>query len=491
MSPAQRRFRASLAVLVTTVVPAIGLTVAWRWADARATTPEAPDVARPVAVDRPSDPMRTGLLSYRRMPAPIATRAAARAYDDLRAPLVARLGTSSCGIVTVRDEHLLDEHLLTVNPDLVVPSATSQQLLVGAVALDVLGPDFRFRTEVRTAPIVDGVVQGDLHIVGGGDPTLVTSAYVSSLGAAAGASVGASMAATPTHPTLLDALADVVAAAGVVAVSGNVVGDGTRYDDEFTVPTWDPAVRVGRAGGYDALVVDDGRLEGGGVSLNPNQAAASRFNRLLAQRGISVAGRNRNGPAPTEGVVALGTVESAPLGELVADLFVTGDPTTAELLLKEIGVASAGVGSRQAGLDAVRATLTRWGVPLDGVVMEDGSGLSAADRVTCRALAAVASHAGASAPLTTALPPLPAAQPAGQALTRAQLTAVRAHDARRVDLRAVTGVVPVGAEHISFSLVLAEPGAHDDVAFGAVLDTLLGVLAGYPAGPDVDELAPR
>jgi hypothetical protein len=52
-------------------------------------------------------------------------------------------------------------------------------------------------------------------------------------------------------------------------------------------------------------------------------------------------------------------------------------------------------------------------------------------------------------------------------------------------------VVPVGAEHISFSLVLAEPGAHDDVAFGAVLDTLLGLLAGYPAGPDVDELAPR
>jgi serine-type D-Ala-D-Ala carboxypeptidase/endopeptidase (penicillin-binding protein 4) len=472
MSAAQRRFRAALAVLATTVVPAVGLSVAWRWADDHATPPEQPDVDRPVAVGRPTDPMRTDLLSYRRSPAPIAAEASARAYDELRAPLVARLGTSSCAMVTVGGEHLV-----TVNADLVLPSATSQQLLVGAVALDLLGPDFRFRTEVRSAPVVDGVVQGDLHVVGGGDPALVTSAFV------------ASHPAPPAHPTLLDGLADVVAAAGVVAVSGDIVGDGTRYDDEFTVPSWDQAARVGRAGGYDALLVDDGRLDGGGVGLNPNQAAASRFNRLLAQRGISVSGRNRNGPAPTDGVVTLGTLESAPLGELVADLFVTGDPTTAELLLKEIGVVSSGVGSRQAGLDAVRAALQQWGVPLDGVVMEDGSGLSTADRLTCRTLVAVAAHAGA--PLTTALPPLPAAPPAGQALTRAELTAGRAHDAGRVDLRALTGVVPAGADRLSFSLVLAEPGAHDDAVFASVRDALLGLLASYPVGPRVDELGPR
>jgi serine-type D-Ala-D-Ala carboxypeptidase/endopeptidase (penicillin-binding protein 4) len=478
MNAAQRRFRAGLAVVATTIVPAIGLAIAWQLADAR-TTPPPPDPAPAVELTAGDPATPTGLLSFRRSPAPIAERATRDVVAALTDPLLARLSATSC--VVVMDG---TDVVAAANPDLALASSTSAQLLVAAVALDVLGPDFRFRTEVRAAPVVDGVVQGDLYLVGGGDPDLVTAAHLASLPAA------------PPRPTVLDGLADAVVAAGVVGVNGNLVGDGTRYDDEFVVPSWDPAFRVGSHVPYDALLLDDGRLDGGGVGLNPSQAAASRFNRLLADRGILIAGRNRNGPAPTEGVVSLGMVESAPLVDIVADLFVTGDPTTAELLLKEIGVVAAGSGTRQGGLDAVRAKLVEWGVPVDGLALEDGSGLSAADRVSCRTLAALVAHAGASSPLAATLPALaeaqPVAPPAGSALAGPTPAVVRAHGASGTDQRTLTGLLAGDDGHaMSFSLVLAEPGAHDDSVFGPVRDLLVTLLRGDRTGPDVNDLAPR
>ncbi len=58
-------------------------------------------------------------------------------------------------------------------------------------------------------------------------------------------------------PTSLDALADSVVAAGVTEVTGGVVGDGSRYDDEFFAPGWGDGVAGLEAGPYDALLAND------------------------------------------------------------------------------------------------------------------------------------------------------------------------------------------------------------------------------------------
>ena len=110
--------------------------------------------------------------------------------------------------------------------------ASNQKLLVGAVALDVLGPRHRFTTEVRAgAPVSDGVT-GDLFLVGGGDPLLTSDAYP------------VENDLNPViNPTSLDALADAVVAAGVERVEGAVVGDASRYDDEWYVPSWSADIR--------------------------------------------------------------------------------------------------------------------------------------------------------------------------------------------------------------------------------------------------------
>src|SRR3954466_15722029 len=51
--------------------------------------------------------------------------------------------------------------------------ASNQKLLTSSVALSLLGPDYRYRTSfIAHGPIVNGVLQGDLGIVGRGDPSV-------------------------------------------------------------------------------------------------------------------------------------------------------------------------------------------------------------------------------------------------------------------------------------------------------------------------------
>ena len=66
---------------------------------------------------------------------------------------------------------VLDSHL----PDTAVPPASVTKAVTAVYALEALGPDHRFVTRLlATAPVVDGILDGDLILAGGGDPNLVT-----------------------------------------------------------------------------------------------------------------------------------------------------------------------------------------------------------------------------------------------------------------------------------------------------------------------------
>jgi PBP4 family serine-type D-alanyl-D-alanine carboxypeptidase len=65
------------------------------------------------------------------------------------------------------------------------------------------------------------------------------------------------------------------------------------------------------------------------------------------------------------------------------------DNFTAELLLKQLGAADGGLGTSAAGAAFVRTVLAENGIPLTGVRIVDGSGLSSLDRLTVRALGAL------------------------------------------------------------------------------------------------------
>jgi D-alanyl-D-alanine carboxypeptidase/D-alanyl-D-alanine-endopeptidase (penicillin-binding protein 4) len=114
--------------------------------------------------------------------------------------------------------------------------------------------------------------------------------------------------------------------------------------------------------------------------------AAQLFRHDLRRAGITVHGGAALGVASAQ-AVPLASVQSAPLSALVRHMDVYSDNFYAEMLLKEVGAVQGTAGSAAAGLAVERELLSAAGVPLGGVRMVDGSGLSLLDRWTSFGLA--------------------------------------------------------------------------------------------------------
>ena len=368
--------------------------------------------------------------------------------------------------------------------------ASNQKLLVGAVALDVLGEDHRFTTEVRAAAPAAGTVTGDLYLVGGGDPLLTSSTYP------------VQNDPNPvTDPTSLDALADAVVAAGVQRIDGAVIGDASRYDDEFYAPSWVNDVRGIEAGPYDALLVNDARVTGDSLrAADPSEAAAREFTQLLAARGVTVTGPPAAGTAPA-GSPVVASVESAPVSAIVGEMLATSDNNTAELLVKELGVEARGEGTREAGLRVMSDTMAGWGVPMAGTVLADGSGLSNDNRVTCEVFVDVLARSGPSDPLGAGLPVAGVSGTlsdvftdspvAGRLQAKTGTLGNAPYNADPPAAKTLSGYLPVeGGGAIEFSLLLNAAGTlTDQSVYRPIWDAFAEMLAAYPAGPTPADLA--
>ncbi len=93
-----------------------------------------------------------------------------RSFDGLLAN-AGLSGVSAFAVASVDTGDMLETH----QADLGQPPASVAKALTALYALDVLGPAHRFQTRLlATKPIVDGVLDGDLILAGGGDPTLDT-----------------------------------------------------------------------------------------------------------------------------------------------------------------------------------------------------------------------------------------------------------------------------------------------------------------------------
>lgn len=270
--------------------------------------------------------------------------------------------------------------------------ASTQKLLTSSTALDLMEPDTVFTTDVvGPKPSADGVVTGDITLVGGGDPGLVSSFYKT---------VQQIPESRPS--TLLDALARRLKEAGVTRVQGRVVGDESRYDSIRVGPTW-PArfVAQNQSGPLSALSVDEGYLlrpdDEGELrrirSEDPPADAAKAFLAVLEARGIEVTGDAVAGKAPA-GAPVLASIDSPPLIDIIGDMLVRSDNQTAEMLAKELGVVSGTGGTTAAGNRQVAAWLGRQELAPEGSFVADGSGLDPTNQVTCDELVGVLDASG-------------------------------------------------------------------------------------------------
>ena len=471
------------------LVPALGLAALQRWSSSQADAGDDVSQIDPDAtVPTPTETLTTPVLGIRRMPTVLSRAVNIDAFRAEVDAFLATLNDRSCAVVAVDgvDVGARGETLP------VVP-ASVQKLLVAAVALERLGGDFTYTTTVAAATEpAAGVVAGDLYLVGGGDPLLSSDWYPES-----------NMELYPvTSPTSLDSLADDVVASGVTSVGGDVVGDGSRYDDEYFAPGWGVGVAGLEGGPYDALIVNDSRVLGEELRANdPNLGAAREFIRLLEERGVEVAGEASSGAAPAASV-ELASVESAPLDDVIAEMLGSSDNNTAELLVKEIGAAEMLPGTREAGLEIMREQLVEWGVDVESVVLADGSGLSLDNRLTCEALAAVVERYDSGSAIGRGLPV------AGQTGTLSDVfvdhpvqgrllgkTGTLDNPPFNVDppaVKSLAGYLPVeGGGEVEYVLILNGPTISDQSEYRPIWLDLADTLDTYPSGPTPAELGPR
>jgi D-alanyl-D-alanine carboxypeptidase/D-alanyl-D-alanine-endopeptidase (penicillin-binding protein 4) len=333
------------------------------------------------------------------------------------------------------------ESLYRLNADKLMMPASNMKIVTMASAANALGWDHRFATTLETsAPLVNGVLQGDLIVRGTGDPTINMR--------------------NNRSIALLGEWATALHSAGIIAIDGRIVGDDQAFDDEGIGAGWAwdylqygyaapvgalefnednatlsvaPAATVGSqavvalsaGAGFEVInrattgeagsreTIDHKRrldrpvleitgsipLGGEAASrtvavVNPTVYFAQSLKDGLVARGIAVTGAAVDlddvaaemGPADRRVLV---TSQSPPLNEIATVLMKVSQNLYAETLVKATGAARGGLGTWAGGLAISRETLKSWGVPDDAYVLYDGSGLSRYNYITPAALTTV------------------------------------------------------------------------------------------------------
>ena len=325
--------------------------------------------------------------------------------------------------------------LLSRDSEALVPPASVMKIVTGAAALTVLGPEMRFSTSVLATDDPARVV-----LVGGGDSTLSRLATGTP-------SVYAGAA------TLQDLAEKTIAAAQAGLPEGErvtiteVVVDAALWptEDAFDASWSRDAAANGFISRVTALQVDGDRdnpqVELSKRGSDPVRRAGDEF--VKALRAAGNAGRYVKvtvEDAPVEGSV-LASVESPPVADLVRYMMKESDNTLAEMLARHVSLAQ-GAGGTAASLAAViPAVIAGLGLPTEGLVVQDGSGLSPLNQVSPSYIAMLLSEvARGDGPLASLRESLPIAGVDGSLDDRFSGTNVIVHDRVQAKTGSITGV---------------------------------------------------
>jgi D-alanyl-D-alanine carboxypeptidase/D-alanyl-D-alanine-endopeptidase (penicillin-binding protein 4) len=387
------------------------------------------------------------LVSLRPLARPSTSeRASVQAADAIMAG--ARLsGDIGFAVLDGRTGAVLQSHM----PHVAHPPASVTKALTALYALDVFGPSHRFRTRfMATAPIVEGVLAGDLILLGGGDPVLDTDALgdlARALQQSGLRSVqGQFLVSTGLMPELDQIDPDQVVEAGYnPAVSGmnlnfnRVHFEWARRNGDYSVTMdaraarFQPAVAMAAmeiadrdapvytldtSAGHDSWTVARSALGDGGARWLPIRQpalyAGDVFRTLARAEGITMAA-----PELTDEQAPVGTLlaehVSPPLNEILRGMLRYSTNLTAEVIGLSASIARGGApaslaDSAQQMNDWVRA---RYGLLTP--VFVDHSGLSALSRISTLDLARFFQRSGADGALTPLLRDHPMRETARQA----------------------------------------------------------------------------
>lgn len=245
--------------------------------------------------------------------------------------------------------------------------ASNTKLFTTAAALVRYGAAGTLQTQVLGDGTLDaaGVYRGNLYLRGGGDPTFGSSRF-NRRNYGTGASV--------------EALAKLVAAAGIKKVTGRIYGDESRFDTRRGTSYSGYRTNSDIGGPLSALMYNRGlSSEGGfGFQTRPAVFAAQRLDSALARRKVSVAGAPRAKKIPA-GTTRIAAINSPSMAKLIRLTNKPSDNLFAEMLLKTLPLTTGRKGTTKAGASLSAGFAKRVGSRVRQV---DGSGLSRRDQAT-------------------------------------------------------------------------------------------------------------
>jgi serine-type D-Ala-D-Ala carboxypeptidase/endopeptidase (penicillin-binding protein 4) len=273
-------------------------------------------------------------------------------------------------------------------PNASLRGASTTKILTAVGALAAMGPEHRFPTTVRA-----GAVPGEVVLVAGGDPLLSTADLrrlaadtARALGAAAPtaspapASPAASSPSASASPTGTPTPAATPATAVVVRADDSLFGD-QQYRSRGWPRSYVPTqVRMVGAFARDDRKVRDATADAGAAFAS-------------ALRAVGVPARYAGEAAARPDAPTLATFAGHTVAEAVSRTLLVSDNDTAEMLFRQVAVARGLPATWAGARQALATTLAELDVPLAGVRIIDGSGLSLEGRLTAGALTAALARA--------------------------------------------------------------------------------------------------
>lgn len=332
------------------------------------------------------------------------------------------------------------EEIVSKNAEVSVAPASGLKVFTTSAALNYLGEDFRFETKIYYDGSIDnnGVLNGNIYFVGGGDPTLGSDLVSDSL---------------PLEELIERIISDITGK-GIKSISGSVIADNSYYEEQPIPDHWEyidignyygapssalsiadnlyylyfkPGKKVGdvaevlrtepkipglefnnymRTGaegsGDNGYIYNSpyhykadlrGTIPAGveefsikGSIPDPPLFAAQILTSKLNENNIHVSGE----PGKTNHSLTyfdsnlISVIYSPPLKDVVYTVNKRSNNIYTELLVKAIGKKVNGKGSTYSGIEAIEEFLSKNGINTDGLILHDGSGLSRSNAITAK-----------------------------------------------------------------------------------------------------------
>lgn len=428
-----------------------------------------------------------------------------------------------------------DERLFELNPSALLVPASVAKLVTAASAAEAVGWDFTFSTTLRaTGPVVDGVLTGDLLVVGSGDPAI---------GGRAGDD--------------LQIWVDALKASGLRRIEGRIIGDDDALEEPRPQLAWswdDLGYTTGAL--FGALNLNENRMtvtvEGGtqdgspaSLSVEPGAAHRPLLNRVVTTTGmpqfvwpeqrpgevsLTIAGAVRPNGGPVRLSVSVGnptlwfagalrdrlvrsgievagdaadvddvqpppdraastllyTYRSRPLSAIVQTMLKDSVNLYGEAVMR-LNAAPGSGATNDAALEGLRQRVAAWGLPPDAQQLVDGSGLSRRDVVSPEALYVLLRRMQDPTGRSPFVAGLPVAGVDGSLVARMKRTPaegnVRAKTGTMNNVRTLAGYVTTrDGEHLAF-VIMANNFEGTGTAANLVLDRMAVRLASFTRLP--------